>query len=63
MIVWISYNGGSVPIIPRRVTPIHWVIVDKIFACKLHDADHEYANFPIRKVLDIQNEKWDIKKQ
>jgi hypothetical protein len=69
--VWISYNGGSVPLVPRCITPVVFGVTSpsksttssgantkhKLFRAVCHN-ENTIKSFNVMKVLEVRAEPW-----
>ncbi len=55
--VWIAYDGGSNPLIPRKIRPIEWVHEPWMFKAWCYQSRCE-KNFTQRKVTEIRYNDW-----
>lgn len=59
--VWISYNGGSKPLIPRQIKPIRWEHKNYKFSAFCYQSrSNKY--FSQNKIMGIREECWKIKR-
>lgn len=55
--VWISYNGGSIPIIPRKIQPLRWI--ERFYKIEAFCYNsHIKKFFSIPKIIDIRDDEW-----
>ena len=59
--IWISYNGGSNPLIPRQIKPIRWGNGKKKFSAYCHQSQSNKF-FIAKKIKEIKKACWDIEK-
>jgi DNA polymerase III epsilon subunit family exonuclease len=57
--IWISYNGGSNPLIPRRLRIERWIKKPFMIEAFCHQAQIK-KKFSASKIIDIRNEAWDV---
>lgn len=60
--IWISYDGGTNPLVPRRIKPLRWVSEPLLIEAYCHQSQTN-KNFAIRKIVDIRNQEWQVERQ
>lgn len=55
--VWVSYDGGAVPLVPRPISPLRWVHFPRMFLAFCHGCQEE-RNFAFRKLVELRDERW-----
>ena len=60
--IWISYNGGSNPQVPRKIKPLKWENEPWLIEayCYQGQCNKQFAQ---RKICEIRNEEWVIEKE
>jgi predicted DNA-binding transcriptional regulator YafY len=60
--IWISYNGGSNPQVPRKIKPLKWLHEPWLIEafCYQGQCNKQFAQ---RKICEISNEEWEIKRE
>lgn len=57
--VWISYNGGSTPLIPRQIKPIRWEHKNYKLSAFCHQSKSK-KYFSQHKIMELREECWKI---
>ncbi len=57
--IWISYDGGSNPCIPRQIRPEKWVHELRLLEAFCHQSQIN-KNFTRRKIVEVRNEEWAV---
>jgi DNA polymerase III epsilon subunit-like protein len=60
--IWISYDGGSNPLVPRKIKPTKWVHEPWMFEAFCHQGQCD-KNFSQRKIREIRDKEWTIEKK
>jgi DNA polymerase III epsilon subunit family exonuclease len=60
--VWISYNGGTNPMIPRRLKMERWVNKPFILSAYCYQSQI-VKNFSAGKIIDVRSEYWEIQRE
>lgn len=60
--VWVSYNGGSNPLIPRKLRINRWINKPFMIEAFCHQSQIN-KKFSAIKIVDIRNETWDVERE
>ena len=60
--IWISYNGGSNPKVPRKIKPLKWEHEPWLIEAFCYQGQCN-KHFAQRKICEIRNEEWEIKRE
>jgi hypothetical protein len=59
--IWISYNGGTTPLIPRPIVPIRWDRPNVLLiASDSHAKPPQEKAFTVSKIVEIRMQSWTI---
>jgi DNA polymerase III epsilon subunit-like protein len=60
--VWINYDGGSNPLVPRQISPIRWEHRKYKLEAFCHQSQtHKF--FSQRKIVEIRKECWEVEEE
>ncbi len=59
--IWVSYNGGANPLVPRQLTPVKWIYYPFKLEAYCHQSQTN-KNFTQSKIVDVRNEQWEIER-
>lgn len=57
--IWISYNGGTIPLVPRKILPKRWS--DKPYMVEAYCYNsNKKKYFAVSKITDVRDREWSI---
>ena len=59
--IWISYDGGSNSLIPRKIKPVEWVHEPWMIKAYCYQSQTN-KNFTQRKIAEIRSKEWMVKR-
>ena len=59
--IWISYNGGSNPLVPRKLKPDKWVYSPWLLEAYCYQSQMN-KRFTQSKIVEIRNDEWKIER-
>jgi DNA polymerase III epsilon subunit-like protein len=57
--IWISYDGGSNPLMPRKIRPLRWVFEPWLIEAYCHQSQVN-KNFTFRKIAEARQQEWTV---
>ena len=57
--MWISYDGGSNPGIPRKIKPVKWVYEPWLIEAFCHQSQMN-KQFRQRRIREVRTEDWAV---
>lgn len=59
--VWISYDGGSHPLVPRKIKVNKWVHEPHMFEAYCYQSQSA-KNFSYKKIIEIRESEWNLER-
>ena len=59
--IWISYDGGTNSLVPRKIKPLEWVHEPWMLEAYCYQSQTN-KNFTQRKIMEIKNQEWKLKR-